>query len=43
MLTTNNAAPTHEVPINFVLNLAQPTRGAYRPSGLQAYATVVQM
>ena len=40
--TTNDAAPTHEVLTNFALNLTQPIRGADRPSGLQAYAMVVQ-
>ena len=40
--TTNDATPTHKVFTNFVLNLAQPIRGADRPSGLQAYTTVVQ-
>ena len=42
MLAANDATPTHKVPTNFVLSLAQPIRGADRPSGLQAYATVVQ-
>ena len=37
--TASNATPTHEVPTNFVLNLAQPIRGADHPSGLQAWAT----
>ena len=41
-LTTNDATPTHEVLTNFVLNLAQPIRGADCPSGLQVYAAVVQ-
>ena len=40
--TINHATPTHEVLTNFVLSLAQPIRGADRPSGLQAYTTVVQ-
>ena len=41
--TANDTTPTHKVPTNFVINLTQPIRGADRPSGLQAYATVVQM
>ena len=41
-LTTNDAAPTHEVPTNFVLNLTQPIQGADRPSGPQAYAMANQ-
>ena len=41
-LAINDATPTQKVPTNFVLNLAQPIRGAVRPSGLQAYAMVVQ-
>ena len=42
MPITNDATPTHEVPTNFVLNLAQPIRGADHPSGLQAYTMAVQ-
>ena len=42
MLATNDATPTHKVPTNFVLNLAQPIWGADHPSGLQAYAMAVQ-
>ena len=41
-LTTNDATPTHKVLTNFILNLTQPIRDADRPSGPQAYATVVQ-
>ena len=41
-LATNDATPTHEVPTNFVLNLAQPIQGADHPSGPQACATAVQ-
>ena len=41
-LATNDATPTHEVLTNFALNLTQPIRDADRPSGLQAYTTVVQ-
>ena len=42
MLTINDVTPTHKVPTNFVLDPTQPIRGADRPSGLQAYATVAQ-
>ena len=41
--TTNNATPAHKVLTNFALHPTQPIQGADRPSGLQAYATVVQM
>ena len=42
-LTINDATPTHEVPINFVLDLAQPVQGADRPSDPQACVKAIQM
>ena len=38
VLTTNDAAPTHKVLTNFVLDPTQPIQGADCPSGPQACA-----